>query len=191
MTVDYEGAFKQNFVTNAFNGCEDILVLDRIFRQVGDMIKFRKELLSKAPPKSLKDVVKNLIPPKSIARSVEGSELLDYMTDASKIENVVVGDVESTTSDVEEEELEETKENTTTSATFEMLLNVPSTLFVLLTGHSMNNELEEDASFLNEKGRLFDSHKTSTLFLAHRTKLFSDYNEARRSVKRRIEPKNK
>ena len=109
VTMDYEGAFKQNFVTNAFNGCEDILVLDRIFRQVGDMIKFRKELLSKAPPKSLKDVVKNLIPPKSIARSVEGSELLDYMTDASKIENVVVGDVEFTTTDKEEEELEETE----------------------------------------------------------------------------------
>ena len=29
------------------------------------------------------------------------------------------------------------------------------------------------------------------LFLPHRTKLFSDYNEARRSVKRRIEQKNK
>ena len=75
--MDYEGAFKQNFVTNAFNGCEDILVLDRIFRQVGeDMIKFRKELLSKPPPKSLKDVVKNLIPSKSIARSVEGTARL-------------------------------------------------------------------------------------------------------------------
>ena len=75
--MDYEGAFKQNFVTNAFNGCEDILVLDRIFRQVGeDMIKFRKELLSKPPPKSLKDVVKNLIPSKSMARSVEGTARL-------------------------------------------------------------------------------------------------------------------
>ena len=108
--MDYERAFKQNFVANTFNGFEDFLVSDRIFRLVGeDMIKFRKELLSKPPPKSLKDVVKNLILTKGIARSVEGSELLDYMTDASKIENVVAGDVESTTSDKEEEELEETE----------------------------------------------------------------------------------
>ena len=156
-----------------------------------DMIKFTKELLAKPQPKSLKDVVKNLIPPKGIAQSVEGSKLLDYMTDASEIENVVTGDVESTTNDEEEEELEETKENTTTSARLEMLVNVPSTSFVPLAEHSMDDELEEDASFLDEIGRLFESRKTRTLFLPHRTKLFYDYNEARRSVKRRIEQKNK
>ena len=191
VSVDYERAFKQNFVTNAFNGSEDFLVSDRIFRLVGeDMIKFRKELLSKPPPKSLKDVVKNLIPPKCIARSVEGSELLDYMTDVSETENVVA-DVELTTSDEEEEEPEETEENTTTSAALEMLVNVPSTSFVPLAGHSMDDELEEDTSFMDKIGHLFDSHKTSTLFLPYRTKLFSDYNEARRSVTRRIEQKHK
>ena len=72
-----------------------------------------------------------------------------------------------------------------------MLVNVPLTSFVPLAGHSMNDELEEDASFLDEIGRLFDRHKTSTFFLPHRSKLFSDYNEARRSVKRRVEQKNK
>ena len=66
-----------------------------------------------------------------------------------------------------------------------------STLFVPLAGHSLDDELGEDASFLDEIGRLLDSPKTSTLFLPHRTKLFSDYNDARRSVKRRIEQKNK
>ena len=192
VTVDYEMAFKQNFATNVFNGSEDSLVSDRIFSLVGeDMIKFRKELLSKPPPKSLKDVFKNLIAPKGIAQSVEGSELLDYMTDASEIENVVVGDVESTTSDEEEEQLEETEENTTTSTALEMLDNVPSTSSAPLAGHSMDDELEGDASFLDEIGRLFDSRKTSTLFLPHRTKLFSDYNEARRNVKRKIQQKNK
>ena len=50
----------------------------------------------------------------------------------------------------------------------------------------MGDELKKNASFLDEIGRLFDSSKTSTLFLPHRTKLFSDYNEARRSVKGRI-----
>ena len=72
-----------------------------------------------------------------------------------------------------------------------MLVNVPSTSLVRLAGHSMDDELEEDASFLDETGRLFDSRKRSTLFLPHRTKLCSDCNEARRSVKGRIEQKNK
>ena len=66
--MDYERVFKQIFVTNAFNGSRDILVLNRIFRLVSEnMIKLRKELLSKPSPKSLKDVVKNFIPPKGIA----------------------------------------------------------------------------------------------------------------------------
>ena len=71
-----------------------------------------------------------------------------------------------------------------------MLVNVSSTSFVPLAGHSMEDELEEDAPFLDEIGRLFDSGKTSTFFLPHRTKLFSDDNEARRSVKRRTDQKN-
>ena len=72
-----------------------------------------------------------------------------------------------------------------------MLVNVPSTSFIPLAGHSMDDELEEDASFLDEIGRLFDSHKTSVSLLPHRAKLFSDYNQARHRVKRRIEQKNK
>ena len=155
VTVDYERTFKQDFITNAFNCSKDFLASDRIFRLVGeDLIKFRKKLLSKPPPKSLKDVVKNLIPPKGIAGSVEGSKLLVCMTDASKIENVVVGDVESTTSNEEEEEPEEIEESTTTSAALEMLVNVPSILIVPLLGHSMDDELEEDTSFFDEIGRL-------------------------------------
>ena len=68
-----------------------------------------------------------------------------------------------------------------------MLANVPLTSFVPLAGHSIDDKLKEDTSFLDEIGHLFDSRKTSTLFLPRHTKLFSDYNEARHSVKRRIE----
>ena len=67
-----------------------------------------------------------------------------------------------------------TAENTTTSAALEMLVNVPSTSFVLLSGHGMEDEPEEDTSFLDEKGCLFDSRKTSTFFLPHRTKFKHD-----------------
>ena len=82
-------------------------------------------------------------------------------------------------------------EDTTNSAALEMLVKVPWTSFVLLSGQGMDDEPEEDASFLNEIGHLFDSRKTSTFFLLHRTKLCSDYNEARQSMKRRIKQKNK
>ena len=46
-----------------------------------------------------------------------------------------------------------------------MCVNVPPTSFAPLSGHGMNDEPEEDASFLDEIGRLFDSRKTSTFFL--------------------------
>ena len=98
--------------------------------------------------------------------------------------------VKRITSDEKGEELEETEENSTTSAALEMLANVPSTSFVPLAGNGMDDELEEDVSSLDEIGRLLDSRKTKHI-LSHRTKLFSDYNEARRSVKRKIEQKNK
>ena len=82
---------------------------------------------------------------------------------------------------------------TTTMASFWYLYCQLRTYFTPCSSISIANSghviagWEEDASFLDEIGRLFDSHKRSTLFLPHRTKLFSNYNEARRSVKRRIE----
>ena len=43
------------------------------------MVDFRKELMSQNSVKTLKEVVRNLIPPKGVKRkaNVEGSELLD------------------------------------------------------------------------------------------------------------------
>ena len=46
ISVDYPRAFKQNFITCAFDGSEDYLVSDNIFRLVGEnMIEFRENLL--------------------------------------------------------------------------------------------------------------------------------------------------
>ena len=55
-----------------------------------------------------------------------------------------------------------------------MLVNVPLTSFAPLSGHDMDDKPEEDASFLDEIGGLFDSRKTSTFFLPHHTKLKHD-----------------
>ena len=63
--------------------------------------------------------------------------------------------------------------------------------FVPLSNRSANPEINGDAMFLDAFGNLMESHQTSTMFLPHLTKLRSVYDEARRSVKRRIEEESK
>ena len=80
LEIDTEGEFKSLFVTNALDGSEDYLVLDKLFALTGDeMVDFRKELMLQNSIKSRKEVIRNLIPPKAVKRkaNVEGSELLD------------------------------------------------------------------------------------------------------------------
>jgi hypothetical protein len=49
--VDVSHALKENFITNALDGSEDILVSDRLFQFVGkDVVEFRKEMLQKNHP---------------------------------------------------------------------------------------------------------------------------------------------
>ena len=78
--IDTKREFKSLFVTNALDGSEDYLVSDKLFALIGDeMVDFRKELMSQNSVKTLKEVIRNLIPPKGVKRkaNVEGSELLD------------------------------------------------------------------------------------------------------------------
>ena len=46
-----------------------------------------------------------------------------------------------------------------------MVVNVPLTSLVLLSGHGMDGEAEEDATFLDGIGRLFDSQPPCLLTL--------------------------
>ena len=78
--LDANTAFKSVWVTNCLDGSEDYLVNDKIFALVGDsMRQFRNEMTAKPPPKTIKEVIRSLIPPKGIKRgkNTEGSELLD------------------------------------------------------------------------------------------------------------------
>ena len=81
LEIDVERDFKSLFVTNALDGSEDYLVSGKLYSLVGDeMVKFRNELMSSNPAKTLKEVIHKLIPPKGIKRkgNIEGSELLDW-----------------------------------------------------------------------------------------------------------------
>ena len=59
---------------------EDYLVSDKLYALVGnEMAKFRTELMTSRPAKTLKEVFQKLIPPKGVKRkgNDEGIELLD------------------------------------------------------------------------------------------------------------------
>ena len=80
LDVDTEREFKSLFVTNALDGSEDYLVSDKLYALVGnEMVKFRTELMTSRPAKTLKEVIQKLIPPKGVKRKGhdEGIELLD------------------------------------------------------------------------------------------------------------------
>ena len=69
LDVDTEREFKSLFVTNALDGSEDYFLLDKLYALVGnEMVKFRTELMSSRPAKTLKEVIRKLIPPKVVKR---------------------------------------------------------------------------------------------------------------------------
>ena len=77
---DTQREFKSLVVTNALDGSEGYLILDKLSAVVRDkMVKKREELITSQPGKTLKEVILNLIQPKRVKRrgNVEGIELLD------------------------------------------------------------------------------------------------------------------
>ena len=80
LDVDTEREFKSLFVTNALDGSEDYLVSDKLYPLAGnETVKFRTELMTSSPAKTLKEVIWKLIPPKGVKRKEndEEIELLD------------------------------------------------------------------------------------------------------------------
>lgn len=80
LQIDTKKEFKSLFVTNLLDGSEDYLVSVKLFSLVGEeIVAFRKELMSSNSSKTLKEVIRKLIPPKGVKRkyNVEGSELMD------------------------------------------------------------------------------------------------------------------
>ena len=79
LDLDTDREFKSLFVTNALDGSEDYLVSDKLYALVGnEMVKFRTELMTSRPAKTLKEVIRKLIPPKGVKRkgNDEGIALL-------------------------------------------------------------------------------------------------------------------
>ena len=75
--LDVNEALKQNFITSAFDGSDDYKVSESLYSLVyAEMDEFRRDLLSKPPPKSLKDLTASITPPKGVKRkSTKGDDV--------------------------------------------------------------------------------------------------------------------
>lgn len=53
--INISSALKQNFITNALDGSEDILVRDKLFELIGEIIvQFRTEEMARDPPNTMR-----------------------------------------------------------------------------------------------------------------------------------------
>ena len=67
--IDVKSAFNSDCVTNELDGTEDSLASDKIFGLAGEsMTRFRTEMTAKPPPKTSKELINSMIPPKEIKR---------------------------------------------------------------------------------------------------------------------------
>ena len=69
--IDVKSAFRSVWITDALDGSEDCLVSDKMFGLFGEsMTSFRTEMTEKPPPKTVKELINAMIPPKW--RKIEG-----------------------------------------------------------------------------------------------------------------------
>ena len=109
--VDVEDRFKALWVTNNFDGSEDFLVSQKIMDLVGtELIEYRKRLMEKESPKTPKQLMSKIRPPKGVRRKGEGNKPWDEGIEMFDCEGDVIEDEEEG-NDVEEEVENEEEEN--------------------------------------------------------------------------------
>ena len=163
VSIDNEMAFKSECVTNALDGSEEYLVSDRIFRLVGEsMREFRSSMIEAPVPKTIKEVIRKIIPPKGIKRNIEGSELIDGDEIA---ESDVPDDESDSDQDVDASQLLEAFDGEIDIKANETLneMNTVSGGMVSLVGTIDNKDIKKDAEFVDAISRLLDEYQTSLL----------------------------
>ena len=76
--VDVADRFKALWVTNNLDGSEDFLVSQKIIDLVGpELIEYRKKLMGQESPKTLRQLLRKLTPPKGVRRTAEGHQPWD------------------------------------------------------------------------------------------------------------------
>lgn len=211
LDLDVNEALKQNFITTPFDGSEDYKVSESLYSLVfPEMNDFRKQLLSKPPPKTLKDLIATITPPKGVRRKSttpddgvppdEGIELLDCEDSELKDdEPAEKEEIEEFNTDDEEIEFRiensekvddrETVKDVLNSLVDQVVTNVLRNPF--LRSNELDADIKKDVMFLDRIMDTIKTSSTSTIFTPHVLRLKQACTNARISLRKRISSKHK
>ena len=168
LDVDTEKEFKSLFVTNALDGSEDHLLSDIFYALVGnEMVKLITELLTSCPVKTLKEVIRKLIPPKGVKQrgNDEGIELLDCEEEEIPLEELeqACGDELCGVDELE-------KDNVVAEENHDQigLITISSASkkeTTSLLSFTSDPEIKKDAKFLDKFQQIMEDSGTSKLFM--------------------------
>ena len=189
LDINVGKAFKSLFVTNALDGSEDYLVSDQLFSLIGpEMVRFRSQLVKERPIKTVRELLRRLIPPKGVHRStnIEGIELLDCEGE----ELDTVEDIDTADDDIddavemEKDDIEVGKGDSVSRTQPNALIYTTS---VSMSHLSSDPSIVADSEFLDKLYEVIATEETSKLFTPYILQLKAKYKVARRSLKRRLE----
>ena len=197
LQIDTKKEFKSLFVTNSLDGSEDYLVSDKPFSLVGEeMVAFLKELMSSNSSKTLKEVIRKLIPPKGVKTksNVEGSELMDCegeeISEEEQAEEMEEMLDEETVPDEAVETVRTVDTTESNAPTNSPVVHVvQKKLDSRLSNFTTDPDIKKDAEFLEQFNEMMTDSSTSKLFIPYLSQFKATYQKARRSIKKRIETK--
>ena len=186
---DTEREFKSLFVTNTLCGSEDYLVSDKLHALVGnEMVKFRTELMTSRPAKTLKEIIRKLIPPKGIKRkrNDEGIELL-----GCKEEEIPLEELEQECDDELCDDDEVENDNVLAEENLDQIglitISSASKKETSLLSFTSDPEIKKDTEFLDKFQQIMEDSGISKLFIPYMSQFRATFQKDRRSIKKRIE----
>ena len=211
--IDVNEALKQNFITSAFDGSDDYKVRESLYSLVyTEMDEFRRDLLSKPPPKNLKDLTASITPPKGVKRK---STKEDDADDVPPDEGLEIFDCEGDELQEESDEREEIDEYSTDDEDIEFTIEQATSKEIvdneivkqMLNGlvdevieiekknpfsrvPNLDPNIKKDVIFMDRIMEVIESSTTSTTFLPHLLKLKQVCKTGRASLKKRIKAKH-
>ena len=154
------------------------------------MVKFRTELMTSRPAKTLKEVIRKLIPPKGVKRkgNDEGIELLDC-----EEEEIPLEELEQECDDELCDDDEVENDNVVAGENHDQIglitISSASKKEISLLSFTSDPEIKKDAEFLGKLQQLTEDSGTSKLFIPDMSQFRATFQKDRRSIKKRIETK--
>ena len=195
LDFDVTKALKENFIANALDGSEDIMVRDKIFSLVGeDIIRFRQELLNTPVTRLMRDMLASITPPEGVRiKSLQGEEAPD--DEGCELLDGEDGDVEVLSFELEEEPEDEAVQSgagITGSPHPGCTSQEPKVTGkgdMMLPMNTEDESFNNDATFWNELGNLLGKHSSlvSRNLMPFMLQVNATYTKGRRNLKKRLE----